>query len=715
MNRATSMPASGLASGPVSGVPGQRGFTLLELIVVVSILGMLTALLLPGMARKDDAARRRDTDAAFEAIRQSILGPRGQTGPDGRPYIGGYVGDMGELPRLYATKWDPDEERWFVSYAKPAEGSGKDGFTLAKPYGIDTGDDFAVRTDAFAQPVGLWRQTMTGSDGLSHPLVFPGKWHGPYIARPRDPYPEDNPFAYGDGTGEEALLFVLRESEGRLHDGWGRSFIVLTDEELKDSGAPRSLVFVSAGPDGDFDPEGLLDEAPDAKGPNADNIVYRISAGEYEDTTYRIEETWARLEALRAAMLPARRTAQGAQAMPTGYAADVGGLETLFGSYVFHEGSVYVCTRSHTGSNGQKPGSSSHWQKVDFGSVDRADVPGVPQWSPDTRYSEPKPYLLKTNADHVEVDDVVYRCGANAGEYCNGDPSSSDDWQEEPTVAFPNLELSATIGGEEKVLSVDYGGYQSLSGYYAGEGSVPWWAVNTTAGQPPLGLGWRGGYIAARNGPPLWRDAWGQPLTVRLDQRRNIQLISMGPDGALNTNGTNSTSDDLGVTLFSHEYEVPLDVEVKDAGTIHPLSGGESQSYVEVWAAHNGYLHRWQAGANGTVPEEFFRFGRSESDGGGALLPMVQVVGSDAAIDERDSGGTAPAALGKPAERRVPVGRVYMEYRQKDAKNAVNGTGFYASPHPTKTLTNGTAGPTGCQGMHTMSPLGGSGYELCAD
>ncbi|WP_035252262.1 type II secretion system protein [Desulfocurvus vexinensis] len=689
-------------------IPAAAGFTLLELIVVVAILGMLTALLLPGLGRKDDAARRRDTDAAFEAIRAAILGPRGQTGPDGQPLIGGYVGAMGELPRLYATVWNPGQERWEVELNE--DSPSPDELAVAGWYDKSADPSFTeAETDAFAQPLGLWAEGVRDNNGDWRRFSFPAEWRGPYMAAPRDPYPDDNPFEYGDGTDPEDRWFVLRHSEGRLQDGWGRAFVVLTaGEEATDTGAPRSLVFISAGPDGDYNPEGLLDDPP--TGLNADNLIYRITRHEAEDTTLKIARTWARLQALRAAILAPRRTASGAQAEPMGYAADVGGVETLFGSFVYHgtspSGRVYVCTRSHADT--QEPSTGSSYWKAVTGTVDRAQFPGLPAWAAGAQYVQPRPYLLLANADHVLVDDVAYRCTEEEGAYCSGAPPASSDWEATTDVGFPELGLFAKDGTKHDV--GECGPYQPVSNYYAGAGALPWWGVNTVDGQPPLALGWRGGYAAApADGPPLWHDAWDRPLMVRVDHQGNVHLASKGVNAS---DAGDSSADDLAVTLFRHEFEVPVRVVVRAAGAIQPRDGGQSQSRVELWAPLNGKLHLWQAGANGTVPDEVFRFGRTESDDlSVALLPAEQVKDTDVAIKEV----ATDSAVSMPAERFVPVGRAYMEYRQQDFKNSDAGTGYYASPHPTQT-TNGTStGPPGCQKTVTIYPLGGEGYELCAD
>jgi len=676
--------AAARQSNPVSGArhrQSQHGFTLLEMLVVLAIMGVMLTLIMPGLGIRDDAARRRETDAAFEAIRMAILGPRGQTGPEGRLLIGGYVGDMGELPKLYILDhWDKGVRCWEAS----------DPVSIAGPYDYDGG--FSDDRDVYAQPVGLWRDDVPVKDKSSEEISFPDKWRGPYIKPPNDPYPDDNMFERGRSTDED-MLFLLRESNGRLHDGWGRSFIVLTEDELTENDAPRSLVFISAGPDGDF----ALDEDP--KGLNADNLIYYITPAEYEDEVYKTAETWARLQALRAAMVPALRTATGGQAAPTGYAADVGGLESLFGSLVFHGNRFYVCKRDHGDS--REPGTGSgndYWEKLDDSGIARTDVPAIPDWVSGVQYRQPRPNLLFSNADHVrDSGGKVRQCAAPEGAFC--EELSTDVWKPVGNVGFPIISLNATSFGTVKNIEwPEYEEYESsFSSYYRGSNVIPAWAVNGT-NQPALGYGWRGGYMASRNGPPLWHDAWGKPLIVGLDGAGTIRLSS-------------STAKEIQLTIYRHEYEVPLQVAVKVSEVINPVQG---QSRVDVWAPLNGKLHVWQSGVNGTVPgsQGVFRFGRTAGDGVGALQPIKMVTAEKAFFEESSLG----AEYLEPGERYVPVGRVYVEYRQKDFKDYGGGVGEYASPHPSLTVNGDSKhGPGGCQGLWQLYPMGGDGYELCAD
>ena len=84
--------------------PRNGGFTLLEVLIVLFILGLLAAMVLPAMGVLDDRARRRITQERMDLIRRAILGPEDRFDAQGRPVIGGYVGDMRAWPDLWEAR-----------------------------------------------------------------------------------------------------------------------------------------------------------------------------------------------------------------------------------------------------------------------------------------------------------------------------------------------------------------------------------------------------------------------------------------------------------------------------------------------------------------------------------------------------------------------------------------------------------------------------------
>lgn len=70
---------------------GRRGFTLLEVIVVIAVISILAAMAAPYVAGMIDQSRRESTRKEMQALHEAIVGdPQGPTA--------GFAGDMGRLP-----------------------------------------------------------------------------------------------------------------------------------------------------------------------------------------------------------------------------------------------------------------------------------------------------------------------------------------------------------------------------------------------------------------------------------------------------------------------------------------------------------------------------------------------------------------------------------------------------------------------------------------
>jgi general secretion pathway protein G len=71
--------------------PGARGFTLIEVIVVIAVISILAAMAVPYAVKILDQSREEATKKQMEEIHRAIMGdPKGPTA--------GYLGDMGRLP-----------------------------------------------------------------------------------------------------------------------------------------------------------------------------------------------------------------------------------------------------------------------------------------------------------------------------------------------------------------------------------------------------------------------------------------------------------------------------------------------------------------------------------------------------------------------------------------------------------------------------------------
>ena len=82
----------------------ERGFTLLEVLIVLFILGMIAVMAWPALGILDDRAREEITCESMEVIRRAIVGDPDRFDADGRRIIGGYVGDIEKWPDLWEAK-----------------------------------------------------------------------------------------------------------------------------------------------------------------------------------------------------------------------------------------------------------------------------------------------------------------------------------------------------------------------------------------------------------------------------------------------------------------------------------------------------------------------------------------------------------------------------------------------------------------------------------
>ncbi|WP_421867237.1 prepilin-type N-terminal cleavage/methylation domain-containing protein [Motiliproteus sp.] len=80
-----------------SNKPNQQGFTLLELIVVVGVLGLITAMATDFMVNQTNQQRFDTTKLRLEQIRYAIIGDSSRS-LNGQPAFSGYIADTGRVP-----------------------------------------------------------------------------------------------------------------------------------------------------------------------------------------------------------------------------------------------------------------------------------------------------------------------------------------------------------------------------------------------------------------------------------------------------------------------------------------------------------------------------------------------------------------------------------------------------------------------------------------
>ncbi len=284
------------------------GFTLLEVMLVLTILGFLAAMIYPAVGLLNDRERERITRERIEEIRSAIVGATDRFDASGRRIIGGYVGDMREWPELWEPApqvkksvigipplfdvenpttptyylFRPDGQfvggvwRWQSSNQPP----GQPPFRKLSDAVGDLDHIGGLETENEGQPVGLWTDTPNGETAE---ILDPNLWRGPYLVAPVDRKPEDSGhLAESDGQyhdlapayltalsaedwedgvyspadgdpgehGDDKEDFRLRQTEGRLADAWERAlrFFITADP---DRAGETIFWIVSEGADGE--------------------------------------------------------------------------------------------------------------------------------------------------------------------------------------------------------------------------------------------------------------------------------------------------------------------------------------------------------------------------------------------------------------------------------------------------------------------------------
>lgn len=252
---------------------GEEGFSLLEVIIILSILAMFAAMAVPLAGRLEARGRERETERLLTTVREAMLGPRGALDAGGRRVLAGYAGDLGGLPPLRRSVWNDSVKRWEWDIPFAAEQEAN-----------------AFWASGMGQPQYLW---------LAPPDAV--RWQGPYLPEPRDEFPanaEHLRWTFGEQLTDAQFTanreIEMRQTAGRLADAWGRSllFFYVTPGEagtelFQGTATVQTTVYVvSEGQDLRSSWPAYRLDTPE----NEDNLVLVITPQEWHDQA-RQEET----------------------------------------------------------------------------------------------------------------------------------------------------------------------------------------------------------------------------------------------------------------------------------------------------------------------------------------------------------------------------------------------------------------------------------------
>jgi len=296
----------------------QDGFTLLEVLIVIFILGLITAMVVPAAGVLDNSKRTEITRNSMELLRRAIVGPDDRFDAKGHPVVGGYVGDLHAWPGLWEARAEIRPDFAGVGWNDPEHmtaglGQGPDYVMAAnlvffRPSGAFTAKQWrwnrpyrrlyndtssntdnigGLETENEGQPRGLWTRYPEDLplDLPGHPapgLDLGPNWQGPYVNPPLDAKLSDsghwaeNDGAYaglepvwasGHETWEDGDYAPSPSTPGEFFDD-KESFRLLQNDGRFVDGWGRSLrFFITADPDAVGETIfWILSEGPDRAG-----------------------------------------------------------------------------------------------------------------------------------------------------------------------------------------------------------------------------------------------------------------------------------------------------------------------------------------------------------------------------------------------------------------------------------------------------------------
>lgn len=211
----------------------QSGFTLLEVLIVVGIMGLIAAMVWPMLGTMDDARRHRMTMDKMRAIEEALLGPD-------QGILGGYLGDMcrPEVPDslcAWPELWEPNEISSGEMGMDDERGRfSQNRFAWEKPFVEVSG----AAQESLGQPRGLWTRHLSGDEARTLPEEH---WRGPYLRPPMTENPDlgkhfasnQDEYEQLDHFSGDRKAFHLLQGQDQITDGWDRAFrFFMSDDDF---------------------------------------------------------------------------------------------------------------------------------------------------------------------------------------------------------------------------------------------------------------------------------------------------------------------------------------------------------------------------------------------------------------------------------------------------------------------------------------------------
>ena len=592
----------------LSHLKNQQGFTFLEIVVVITIMGFLVSMTIPAVGHISKVQKIKSTEKKLKEIKAAIIGKQDVFDENGLSVVKGYVGDMGELPKLYKSELDTTTGRWKWTAKYINDGTG--------------------------QPIGIWRNLLEENILNTEDKQLWNSWKGPYISYPKAMYSDA---VKNLDPEKDKELYEKKYTDGKLIDGWGRALYFIKEYEKYESDgvtgdeSTATLLIISEGPDGEITlPTGTKKYSDVAeKDINKDNIVVKITPNEWYKAYNegKEQETKELLEEIRDALIGSfKATDETGKKRIGGYIGDIGAWPVL---YEHNESKKeWIELPDNTKDSGQP---LALWRNILKGEREKLLWKGPyiqAPWDKQLRDAWGNKLKFKINNEGTDTEKTMTITSPGIdGKFGTDDDISItvslSEWKNEKEGISINDEKkiketkriledirTALLGSKD---ARDATGRRIVGGYLADMGKWPslyeiengkwskseitdyekkWgqpihlWTMEDWKGENKIsdGFGWKGVYLSNPYNKPL-KDAWGNPIKFELDEKEiTMTITSAGIDGEFYKNeGTSKLdedkTDDIKIVIKKSEWQTSAVIE----GTIYNNSNSVQIVEIEIF------------------------------------------------------------------------------------------------------------------------------------